>query len=263
MSFSDLPDWQAETCVIEYGAILCVRQGSARLVVNFGTYALTPGRIIVMFPNDVVCLQDATPDFRVQMLSYSASMLREASLQLEQTIYSSMRDDRCRRHSERLTQVVENTFALCNVYFEQKGCTCVNQIVLQLLKAFFLGYHDYLLQNPGERPEPAVSYRMQELFNRFMLLIETYYKQGHDVSFYAERLHITPKYLNNIVQQITQHTPKSIIDHYVILQIKLQLRGGKLSIKQLADEFHFSDSSFFSRYFKQHTGLTPKQFQRS
>ena len=65
--------------------------------------------------------------------------------------------------------------------------------------------------------------------------------------------------LSNIVRQVTGHTPKIIIDQYVVLQLKMQLKRSAQSIKEMAWEYHFADASFFCRYFKKHTGMTPQQ----
>jgi membrane fusion protein, multidrug efflux system len=75
------------------------------------------------------------------------------------------------------------------------------------------------------------------------------------------QMNISSKYLTNIVNQVTGHTPKTIIDQYVILQLKMHLKRTTQSIKEMAWEFHFADVSFFCRYFKKHTGLTPQQIR--
>lgn len=77
----------------------------------------------------------------------------------------------------------------------------------------------------------------------------------------TDQMNISSKYLTNIVNQVTGHTPKTIIDQYVILQIKMHLKRTTQSIKEMAWEFHFADVSFFCRYFKKHTGLTPQQIR--
>ena len=94
-----------------------------------------------------------------------------------------------------------------------------------------------------------------------MMLMERDYKISRDVNYYAEQMHITSKYLTNIVRQVTHHTPKAIIDQYVILQLKMQLKRSSQSIKEMAWEYHFADTSFFCRYFKKHTGITPQQIR--
>lgn len=253
----------AETIVIDYGAIIICRKGNATMWVDFKEWSLHEGAVITLFPNDVVKLCNASGDFLAEVLRYDPALLREASLQLEETVYSALRKDRCRRETPVVTNIVDTMFNLLRIYFSQQECTCLDQMVLFQLKAFFLGFYDWTSRNKQTQLEDdTVSRRVSELFNMFMEQLEKCYRQSHDVAFYAQLLNITPKYLCNIVQQKTQHTPKDIIDQYVVLQIKLTLSTTDKSIKQIAWDYHFSDDSFFCRYFKRHTGITPQQFRK-
>lgn len=259
-----LEEWQDGPQVITYGAILICRKGKATVNINYKEWHLYEGAVITVFPNDVVELKVKSEAslFDVEMLKYNASLLREASLQLEQTVYSSLREDRCRQDTPVVTNIIDSMFALLKVYFNQSECTCISQLVLLQLKAFFVGFHEYLQRNPQNRPDDEVkSYRVRELFNRFMMLMERDYKLSRDVNYYADLMHITSKYLTNIVRQVAGHTPKTIIDQYVILQLKMQLQRSSQSIKEITWEYHFTDVSFFCRYFKKHTGLTPQQMR--
>lgn len=272
---SSLEEWQNEPQVLTYGGILICRKGRAVLNVNYKDWNLYEGAVITVFPNDVVELKEEDSSlftlrssdkssslFEVEILKYDASLLREASLQLEQTVYSSLREDRCRQDTPVVTNIINAMFGLLKVYFDQSECTCISQLVLCQLKAFFIGFHEYLQRNPQYRPEEVKSYRVRELFNHFMMLLERDYKISRDVNYYASLMNITPKYLSNIVRQVTGHTPKVIIDQYVILQIKMQLKRTTQSIKEIAWEYHFTDTSFFCRYFKKHTRLTPQEIRR-
>lgn len=286
---SGLEEWQEGPQVLTYGAILICRKGKAMLNVNYKDWELYEGAVITLFPNDVVelkvdgdckspqtengdcrspetengdCKSPQTANsFQVEILKYNPSLLREASLQLEQTVYSSLREDRCRQDTPVVTNIINGMFSLLKVYFDQSECTCISQLVLCQLKAFFIGFHEYLQRNPQYRPDEVKSYRVRELFNRFMMLLERDYKISRDVNYYAEQMNISSKYLTNIVNQVTGHTPKTIIDQYVILQLKMHLKRTTQSIKEMAWEFHFADVSFFCRYFKKHTGLTPQQIR--
>lgn len=286
---SGLEEWQEGPQVLTYGAILICRKGKAMLNVNYKDWELYEGAVITLFPNDVVelkvdgdckspqtengdfkspetenedCKSPQTANsFQVEILKYNPSLLREASLQLEQTVYSSLREDRCRQDTPVVTNIINGMFGLLKVYFDQSECTCISQLVLCQLKAFFIGFHEYLQRNPQYRPDEVKSYRVRELFNRFMMLLERDYKISRDVNYYAAQMNISSKYLTNIVNQVTGHTPKTIIDQYVILQLKMHLKRSTQSIKEMAWEFHFADVSFFCRYFKKHTGLTPQQIR--
>lgn len=288
LSRSNMDEWQHGQQVLSYGAILICRRGKAVLRVNYKDWEMFEGAVITVFPDDVVELRaengnedvdrndnpngdmngenvnpngdrNSDSSFEVEVLRYSPSLLREASLQLEQTVYSSLREDRCRQDSPVVTRIIDSMFALLKVYFDQADCTCIPQLVLCQLKAFFIGFHEYLQRTPENRPDEVKSYRVRKLFNHFMMLVERDYRLPRDVSYYARLMNITPKYLSLIVRQVTDHTPKVIIDQYVVLQIKMQLQRSTQSIKEIAWEYHFSDVSFFCRYYKKHTGTTPQQ----
>lgn len=257
-----LDEWLGEYVVIDYGMIVLCREGEADIRVNFTEWQLKPGGVITLFPGDVVSITSKSEEFKAETLRYAASLLREASLQLEHTVYSELKTDRCRTESATLTSIVSNMLALLRLYFEQEGCICLDQLVMLQLKAFFLGFYDYLYRNPTEHKAESESPRTKELFNQFMRELEHRYRESRDVSYYAELLHISPKYLNMVTQRMTSHTIKTIINQYVVLQIKQSLTTEEKSIKQIAWDYHFSDLSFFCRYFKQHTGMTPQQFRK-
>ena len=258
-----LSSFVKEQQMAHYGAIIICRSGKANIQVNFDDWQLFEGAVITIFPNDVIRLMpDETEEpFLVEMLQYDAAMLREASLQLEHTVYEQLRQDRCRQDSPVVTNIINNMFRLLHVYFDQVGCTCISQLVLLQLKAFFIGFHEYLQRNPRTTKSNGESPRMREMFNRFMMLVERDYKLSRDVAYYASQMNITPKYLTLIMRQMTHETPKHIIDHYTILQLKLQLTASRQSVKEIAWEYHFNDVSFFCRYFKRHTGLTPMEIR--
>lgn len=258
-----LSSFVKEQQMAHYGAIIICRSGKANIQVNFDDWQLFEGAVITIFPNDVIRLMpDETEEpFLVEMLQYDATMLREASLQLEHTVYEQLRQDRCRQDSPVVTNIINNMFRLLHVYFDQVGCTCISQLVLLQLKAFFIGFHEYLQRNPRTTKSNGESPRMREMFNRFMMLVERDYKLSRDVAYYASQMNITPKYLTLIVRQMTHETPKHIIDHYTILQLKLQLTASRQSVKEISWEYHFNDVSFFCRYFKRHTGLTPMEIR--
>lgn len=125
-----LNEWHKEAAVINYGMIIICQKGMASLRVNFSEWELKPGAVITLFPNDVIIITEKSDDFLADTLKYSASLLREASLQLEQTVYSQLKLDRCRTESSTLTSIINNMFSLLKIYFDQPECICLDQLVL-------------------------------------------------------------------------------------------------------------------------------------
>lgn len=105
--------------------------------------------------------------------------------------------------------------------------------------------------------------RKENLVKNFTQRVQKQFRSQRNVTTYAEQLHITPKYLTETVKEITGKTASEIIDDFVLLEAKLLLDNPALSIAEIADELQFSDQSFFGKYFKRHSGLSPKEYRNS
>ena len=116
---------------------------------------------------------------------------------------------------------------------------------------------------PDTYVSKAESYtRKQLLFHKFMHLIHEHAAQMHQVSFYAEQLCISPRYLNEITLSFSNgKTPKALIDEQLTAELKVLLNNPALSIAEIASLCHFPDSSYLSRFFKKNTGIAPKAFR--
>ena len=84
-----------------------------------------------------------------------------------------------------------------------------------------------------------------------------------DVSYYAERLNVSPKYLSETVRRMTGHSVTSYIDRYTIPILKDYLNDERLSLTQIAYRMNFSTLSYFSRYCTKHLGLSPSEYRHS
>jgi AraC family transcriptional activator of pobA len=259
---SDMSYYAGSPNLLDDGCIVLCRSGRAELQVNFHHYMLEKDNIITLFPGDVVQMHCASSDFNCEVLAYNASMLREASLHFEHSVYSSLRSNRFTDNRELIEKVVKSMFSMIRYFITESGYEGKNAIILLLLKSFFMGYDEYLKNNPQGIPEQEGSQRTNQIFNKFMEILERNYKQSRDVAYYAGQLFITRKYLGMIVQRKTRHTTKQIIDEYVIMQLKLTLRTSQASLKQIAAEYNFSDASFFTRYFRHSAGIKPIDYRK-
>lgn len=93
-------------------------------------------------------------------------------------------------------------------------------------------------------------------------LIENYFIESKSVRFYADKLAVTPNYLNILVKAETGQTAKDIIDARVVLEAKRRLLGTNESIKEISFDLGFSSISFFYDYMFRKTGLYPKALRK-
>ena len=84
-----------------------------------------------------------------------------------------------------------------------------------------------------------------------------------DVSYYAERLNVSPKYLSATIKRMTGHSVTSYIDRHTIPILKDYLNDERLSLTQIADLMNFTSLSYFSRYCTKHLGQSPSEYRLS
>lgn len=84
-----------------------------------------------------------------------------------------------------------------------------------------------------------------------------------DVSYYAERLNVSPKYLSATIKRATGHSVTSYIDRHTIPILKDYLDDERLSLTQIAYRMNFTSLSYFSRYCTKHLGQTPSEYRQS
>ncbi|WP_062180135.1 helix-turn-helix domain-containing protein [Dysgonomonas macrotermitis] len=105
--------------------------------------------------------------------------------------------------------------------------------------------------------------RRAEIYRHFCKLLIEYIKKERTVQFYADKICICPKYLSQLIKQISGKPIMEWINGSTIIIIKSMLKTSPMSISQIADELNFPNPSFFGYYFKKHTGMTPLRYRES
>lgn len=92
-------------------------------------------------------------------------------------------------------------------------------------------------------------------------LIDKHFSEQHNTIFYARQISLSEKRLNELTKETLGYTVKQLILERLLLEAKRLINHGQLTFKEIAFELGFNDSSYFSRFFKIHSGLTPEQFK--
>ncbi len=124
------------------------------------------------------------------------------------------------------------------------------QVLLIQSKRLFLSQSDALPRNPGT-----------EMLQRFKVSVEKNFTHTHKVSSYADMLCVTPSHLNDVIQESAGISASQLIHERLILEAKRMLFHSNESISQIASSLSFEDSSYFTRFFKKHSGMPPGDFR--
>ena len=103
--------------------------------------------------------------------------------------------------------------------------------------------------------------RQRAMYEQFMLLLNKHHCREHSIKFYADQICISPKHLSAVIKQISGRSAAEWIDEYVILEAKNLLRYSTMNIQEIAYYLNFTTQSFFGKYFKRLTGMTPGQYR--
>lgn len=103
--------------------------------------------------------------------------------------------------------------------------------------------------------------RNDEIFFNFFTLLEHNFREQRTVQFYADKLCITPKHLSTVVKNVSGRTAGAWIDGYVILSAKVMLRSSSSTIQEISVALNFPNQSFFGKFFKQHVGISPREYR--
>lgn len=102
----------------------------------------------------------------------------------------------------------------------------------------------------------------QKRVYEFLMLLESNFYTVTNIDFYAGKLGISSKRLNQILKEKLNKTGTQIIHDRIILEAKRKIIHSEITIKEIAYELGFSDRPYFSRFFKKQTGQTPEEFQK-
>lgn len=100
-----------------------------------------------------------------------------------------------------------------------------------------------------------------DLFDRFQILLDRYIVEERTVSFYAKQLNISPRKLGETIRALINHTTENVISQRLLIEAKRQLIYSDKNIAEIAYYLNFQDNSYFSKFFKKQTHMSPKQYR--
>ena len=102
-----------------------------------------------------------------------------------------------------------------------------------------------------------------DIFVKLITLISDHYPKERSVSFYADRLCLSPKYLSSMVKGICGYTVLDLVFKAIIRRAIFLMTSTSKTIQEISDELNFPNASAFGTFFKKHTGLSPKNYRIS
>ena len=175
---------------------------------------------------------------------------------LEMTFWSS------KTLKEPFDRMLTADYDLLRVSIEQSDLIARSKMMTASLVHLLLSIY-----NASDRPESTIqsdnSKRSRQLLNRFFELVgESILSGQRNITFYADKLCISERYLFKVCKKETGKTPKDLINEFLIGQIKNALLTTEMTHQQIADQFNFPDQSAFGQFFKRQEGMSPSEWRQ-
>ncbi len=149
-----------------------------------------------------------------------------------------------------------------SIFSHVKSQALYPEIQNSFLRTMLLMICEELIQHDGMSANgDESSAHDKEIFNRFLLMLNDEKQKRQQVAVYADRLHISPKYLSTICKKVSGKNPMRWITEYVMEDCYRRLKDSDLSVKEIADELGFPNASFFGQYFREQAGVTPGAYR--
>ncbi len=241
---------------------LCT-SGKAQYTVDTKKYEVSAGDVIIISEEQVVGDYMLSPDCKgiALIMSYDFFQNIVSGIHELSSLFLFARTHPVFHLDDRQTKALENDI----IHIKQKivdiGHRFRRELVMTMLKALIIDMSNiiYRFQQVGDEGQT----RAEVIFRNFIQAVEKNYRTERRVSWYAQQLCITSKYLSETVRTVSRRTPSEWIDSYVTRELRVMLRNSTMSIKQIADELNFANQSFMGKYFKEHVGMSPSQFRKS
>ena len=232
-----------------------VVKGEVHGRINLIERHIKAGMMAFIGPGSIVEPISVSPDLQIK----GVALFRDLPFSVGRVpalFNGSVRDFRMQVDTEQralIEQIIESLWLMVHTQpFCREACDAVVASLMQ--------YYNHLYGLDVERRlSPSHG---TDIFNRFIQLVNSHVRQKHKIGYYADRMCLTQRYLGSVVHEVSGASAKEWIDRALVTEAKVVLKHSDKSVAQIAEDLHFPSPSFFSKYFRRLTGLTPAEYRQ-
>lgn len=243
-------------------ALLCI-EGESTIYINNEMYSIHKNDFLLCHPQTIFEHKITNLDFKycgfflspeyVKQISLISSNFWNAILFIENNPIIAL--------DEKESSLFLQYYNLIRSKFETESQHHLKHLIDMLLQAFIYEFHDSMEKRI--KIDPPQYNSADNLFISFLDILVNSYPKQRSVSYYAEKLFVTPKYLSAICKEISGETASDLITRYVKKDIENLLKQPNKTIKEIANELDFANLSFFGKYVKRIFGVSPKEYREN
>lgn len=240
--------------------ILCLR-GECEMTIHLSEHKIQANNIVTILPDSFIHVHRQSPDCRLYMVGFSKELLNSANFFSTTMSYlASLIENPVMVLQPEAAMLFGEYFRLLIKMRRMESVNPNKELISAILLTILHGVGSI---HQNIETSTRTFNRGEEIVKRLVQYIIKHYSKERSVSFYADLLHISPQHLSTTVNKVTGKTVTDIIAKLVITDAEAKLKSTDLTIQEIAYSLNFPDISFFGKYFKRYTGMSPKQYRES
>lgn len=248
--------------------ILCA-SGKLTVTTNSKSFHLKGNDMFINFPGQVIHVDEDNDNHdhvKVHIAVMDLAFIHEMNLDIK-PVAQKFLDLKNSQYME----LPESTFielanlinAITDEINNNEPDNATNDILRSLITAIFFKIGRMVDKNATERPNDKEMFdKNVGYFKDFMTLLGQNFRKERSIKFYAEKMNLSPKYFTTLIKRASGQTAAAWINQYVIMEAKNLLKYSTMNVQEISYSLNFPNQSFFGKYFKHHTGMTPSEYKR-
>lgn len=249
---------------IDAAVIAVCLSGRGKLGVNLKEYELSAGTLLMTLPDQIIQSMGVSDDFSGIFIGVSPQFIDRTFTQIKELLSFMfyIKEHPCVPLGKEEQECMAEYHSFLWKKVKMENNIFRKEITREILAAMFYDLYNICRKH---MPSDEIRYksRKEELFEKFMREVSANYKIERSVTFYANKLCLTPKHLSGVVKEVSGKTAGEWIDNFVVLEARTLLKSSEMSVQEIAEYLHFANQSFFGKYFKHYVGMSPKEYRRS
>jgi AraC family transcriptional activator of pobA len=241
-------------------AIVSCTKGSFTASLNLNKYKIEKNMCICNTPYNIFNIEDIN-DAEIQLVAVSGNFMKEVNIKNLSSLYLNLQNRPIVTLTDKDMKILN--YYLHILYSVNKDYKNLVDIDCSMVASLIYWFQDVVKKSNKLKTKDIPNAKSKEyiLFEKFIALLSKYYIKERSVSFYADKLNMAPKYFSTIIKEYSHLSASKWIDDYVILEAKSLLKYSDLSIKEISDKLNFKNQSFFGKYFKNLTTVSPLKYK--
>lgn len=252
-----------------YMAFFCIK-GEFEVEINLKKFTIRKDSMFIYTPGNIVRVTNIDPREK-ESVHFVVVAISEDLMSSTRFDFSKLYNESLRLLESPCVVINENERELYRKYFDliqevskmrmpnmRESVTALISSIFYLMGAMWTDRLTAAKKNGGEE----MSTRSKIVLEDFLLLVRDYHTKERSLSFYADKLYLTPKYLSKLIKSVSGKSAHEWIDSFVILEAKNLLKYSDMSIKSIVYELNFPNQTTFYRFFKTKTGMTPSEYRK-